>query len=124
MDTSVLVTSGSVLVKALDDKGLKVRAAVWVYNSETDAWKLWMVPDAAHSDKAAFYLQLAEIITANRDALPGFDIGLVEFKSADNPAINGLSKFIRMEGLGNARLSNNVLNGTYVPDGIVLRMAV
>ena len=62
MDKDLLVSSGTALVRVLDDNGLKPRAAMWVYNSDTDIWRLWIVPEKGVSDKAEFYRRLARII--------------------------------------------------------------
>jgi hypothetical protein len=124
VDKDLLVSSGSALVRILDENGLKPRAAIWVYNSDTETWRLWIVPEKGISDKAEFYRKLARIISDNRDKLPGFDIGYVEYKPADHPVVRGMGSFIHMEGLGSAQVTNNRLNGVYLPDGIILRMAV
>jgi|LauGreDrversion4_2_1035121.scaffolds.fasta_scaffold835758_2 hypothetical protein len=124
MDKGALVDEGTRLVKLLDDSKLKPRAAMWVYNSETDIWKLWIVPAAGIDDKLAFYRLLAQVISAHRAELPSFDISSVEFKADSHPAVKGLGAMLRMEGLGSAHFSNNRFNGFLLPDGIVLRMAV
>lgn len=124
MDTNALVSDGKKLVQWLDESKLKPRAAMWVYNSETESWKLWIVPAVQVKDKGDFYLELSKIISAHRDEIPGFDISSVEFKTDSHPAVQGLKTMFRMEGLGSAHLSNNRFNGFLLPDGIVLRMAV
>lgn len=124
MDTESLVSDGTKLVKLLDKSKVKPRAAMWVSNSETDTWRLWIVPAVEVKDKLEFYRILSDIISKNRDAFPSFDISSVEYKKDDHPAVKGLNTFIRMEGLGSAHLSNNRFNGFFLPDGIVLRMAV
>jgi hypothetical protein len=124
VDKDILVDSGTALVQLLDQNGLKPRAAMWVYNSDTVAWRLWIVPDKSLKDKAEFYRKLAAVISQNRDKLPGFDIGYVEYKSADHPVVKGMRSFIQMDGLGSVQFSNNRMNGVFLPDGIVLRMAV
>lgn len=96
---------------------------MWVYNSEVNSWKLWIVP-AGEVSKSEFFLKLSEIISAHRDELPGFDISEVEFKSDNHPAISGLKRIMRLEGIGRAHLSNNQFNGFFLPDGILMRMAI
>lgn len=124
MDQNSLVNDGSKLVELLDQSKLKPRAAMWVYNSETDSWRLWIVPSKEVKDKSEFYRILSDIISKHREEIPSFDISSVEFKLDDHPAITGLGSMIHMDGLGSAHLSNNRFNGFLLPDGIVLRMAV
>lgn len=123
MDTASLVNEGSTLVRLLDETSIKPAAAMWVSNSEDGFWRLWLVPAAPRTDKLEFFRILADVFSKNRDVLPSLDIGDIVLKERDHPAIKGLKSFFRMEGLGSARFSGNRLNGFYLPDGIVLRMA-
>jgi hypothetical protein len=123
MDQNALVRDASNLIRWLDETSVRPRAAMWVYNSETDSWKLWIVP-AGNVSKSEFFLKLSEVISAHRNDLPGFDISEVEFKADNHPAIEGLKSMMRLEGIGSAHLSNNRVNGFFLPDGILMRMAI
>lgn len=124
MDTTTLVTEGQNLIRLLDTNKVKPRGAVWVYSSDTDSWKLWIVPSVAVSDKSEFYRIISETISEHRDQMPTLDVGAIELKSAEHPAVKGLGQFLRMDGLGAATFSNNRFNGFFLPDGVVLRMAI
>ncbi len=124
MDTDVLVKEGQNLVRRLDEGKIKPKGAVWVYSSDTDSWRLWIIPSSAITDKTEFYRLVSEAISHHRDEMLGLDVSLVELKSADHPVVEGLGHFLRMEGLGAATITNNRFNGFYLPDGVVLRMAV
>lgn len=124
MDTNILVTEGQKLVAYLDQSKLRPRGAVWVYSSDSDSWKLWIVPSSEVTDKREFYRLVAQAITRHRSELPSLDVGLVEFKDANHPIVQGLGRILHMEGIGAATFSNNRLNGLLLPDGVVLRMAV
>jgi hypothetical protein len=124
MDKNILVTAGTTLINALDQEGVNPRAAVWVYNSETDSWRLWIVPSKSATDKRQFYRLVSEAITKHKDSMQGLDASDTEFVRDTHPAIQALSRMFRVEGASSVSISNNMLNGFYVPDGIVLRMAV
>lgn len=124
MDTDILVKEGQRLVHRLDEGKVKPRGAIWVYSSETENWRLWIVPSAGVTDKAEFYRLVSETISQHRDEMPSLDIGDIELKRADHPAVQGLGKVLRMDGVGAATFSNNRFNGFFLPDGVVLRMAV
>jgi hypothetical protein len=124
MDQSVLVTSGHVLVKALDAAGLPPRVAMWVHSAETDTWKLWILPPETMKDKHEFYRTIAELIAKHRSELGDLAASDVEMVSDTHPAIRGLGMFIHAPGLGSVRFSGNTFNGFYLPDGIVLRAAI
>jgi hypothetical protein len=124
MDTNVLVTTGTNLLRILDKEGLSPRAAMWVHNPEIDSWRLWVVPAKSMSDKRQFYRLVAEAISKHRTDLQGIDASDTELITDTHPAISALSKTFRVEGSSSIFISNNMLNGYYIPDGIILRMAI
>jgi hypothetical protein len=122
MDQNALVTSGHVVVRALDESGTPPPAAVWVHSPDTDTWKLWIVPDPEITDERDFYRRISEIVSKHRDQLGGIDAADTKMVDQRHPAISGLSRLLRLPGLGNAYFSGNRFNGYYLPEGIVLRM--
>ena len=124
MDQSTLVSSGQSLIRVMDETGLSPRIAMWVHNSETDAWKLWIVPPRGLDDKLEFYRTVSELIARNRDRLPGIDASDTEPVPDSHPAMKGLGRVVRVTGVGAAHFPGNLFDGFYLPDGIVLRSAL
>lgn len=124
MDTNTLVSEGQSLIRRLDEGKVNPRGTVWVYSSDSGSWRLWIVPSKAVTDKAEFYRLVSEAKSQHRDEMPTMDVSAIEFKAADHPAVQGLGKVLRMDGLGAATFTNNRFNGFFLPDGVVLRMAV
>lgn len=122
MDQEVLVSEAQALTKALDNTKVLPKAVMITLSSETGNWKIWVVPENDDINKQEFYRIIAEQIS--KIGLDNVEVGSVELRASTNPAILGLSKFLRMEGVGSAHLSNNTFNGILLPDGIVIRMAV
>ena len=54
------------LVGLMDKAGLNPRAALWVYNEDTEIWRLWIVPAPEIKEKLEFYRRLAVIVSENR----------------------------------------------------------
>lgn len=121
MDQEILVKVGHALVKAMDDAGFPPRIAMWVHNSDTDTWKLWIVPPRGFADKRDFYRRVAELVSRNRSSLTGLDVSDVEMVLDTHRAMQGIGRFLRMPGLGSVFFSGNRFNGFYLPDGIILR---
>lgn len=111
------------LTTILDREGLSPRAVLWARPSDAGSWKLWIVPALGEDDKRDFYLRVAKTFAGHQSELVGFDIGDVQFVRADHPAISGLQEFGRIDGVNEVRFSNNLLNGYFLPDAIVVRMA-
>lgn len=124
MDTDALVKEGKRLVTLLDEAGFPPRGAMLVNNTETDTWRLWIVPHQDLLDKAQFYRQVSSLIIDHQDEFSLLDAGDVDLRSADHPATQGLARFIRLDGLGDVHMGGNAFNGFYLPNGILLRMAL
>lgn len=121
MDQSALVASGQALIRALDDAGLSPRLAVWVHNSETDSWKLWIVPPKQMTDKREFYKKVAEIIAKDRVSIGGIDVSDTQMVQDTHPAVQGIGRFIHFPGVGSVTFAGNRFNNFYLPDSIILR---
>jgi hypothetical protein len=124
MDQSILVNSAQNLIKKLDKNGLKTLVAMLVHNEDIGTWKLWIVPADEKIDKFEFYRKVSEIIAKNRSLLGDLSASDVELSSKTHPAMQGIGKFLHMEGLGAVNFSGNVFDGFYLPDGIILRSAL
>ena len=124
MDPEVLVKSGQALVKAMDAAGFAPRAALWIFNPEAEDWKLWLVPPKGTVDKRDFYRRVAEIITANREDLPGIEVSDTEMIPDNHPAMVRFKVLVRAEGLTSAFFERVVMNGYLLPKCIVLRVAL
>jgi hypothetical protein len=118
------VRAAQALVQLLDEAGLPPRAALWTYTSDSDSWRLWVVPPTELKDKREFYLRLADVFAAHASEVAGLDMGEVQFIEAKHPVIQGLGRIFHAEGNGEIRFTNNMLNGYFLPDAIIIRMAV
>jgi hypothetical protein len=121
MDQSTLVSSGHALVTAMDAAGFGPRLAMWIHNTDTDTWKLWLVPPQGKENQAEFYKNIVQIVSQHRVELGDIDASDTEMVLEAHPAVQGLRKFIKVPGLGSAHFSGNRFNGYYLPDGIILR---
>lgn len=124
MDQTVLVANGQKLLDLMDSTSIRPRAAMWVHNTDTDAWRLWIVPDQQLTDRREFYRKVSELIADNKAEVPNIDAGDVEMTPDSHPAITGLSAVFGIIGKSDVHVSNNILNGYYLPDGIILRMQI
>lgn len=124
MDQNSLVSSGHALIKALDAAGLPPRIAIWVHSSDTDTWKLWIVPPDTIKDKHEFYRTIAQIIAKHRVEVGGLVVSDIEMILDSHPAMQGLGRFIYVPGLNNVHFRGNLFNGFYLPNGIILRSVI
>jgi hypothetical protein len=130
MATGTLVRSdidaGLGLIRALDAGSFGVSAALWLYNSDLDNWRMVIAYRGPKKDLEKKYLEAATISADWRNAYPDdpiLDLSKVKITSADDRLIAGLRPAIRVDGLGEVRFSHNTVNGIYVEDALIHRLA-
>jgi hypothetical protein len=108
----------------MDSEAFSPRLAMWVHNSDTESWKLWLVPPTGVRDKLEFYKRVSTIIANHRAELAGIDASDTQMVVDTHPAMQGMKSFLRAEGLTNIAFSGNLFDGFYLPEGIILRSAL
>ena len=121
MDQSRMVKSGNDLVSALDDRGVPISAALWVNSDDDGSWKLWIAPRNSIR-KRDFYGQVVDVIAHDRHRFEELEAGNTEVVSIDHPVLQNLRKFKDMPQTGPIRITNNMIGGYYMKDGILLLM--
>ncbi|MDP3896923.1 MAG: hypothetical protein Q8Q62_09630 [Mesorhizobium sp.] len=120
------VEAGLNLVHALDKKGFGVIAALWLYNSDTETWRMVIGYEGARKDLERKYLEAATISAEWRKQHPDepiLDLSSVRITSADDSLLVGLKPVVRVDGIGEIRFSRNMVNGIYVEDSLIHRLA-
>ena len=130
MASSALVRSeieeGMNLVRALDESDFGLVAALWVYDSDLDRWRMTVAYDGPQRDIKAKRLQAAEIAHIWRNSHPSepfLELGWVTVTSSEDRLVTGLRPLAPMDGVGERRIRNRVVNGIYVEDALIHRMA-
>ena len=127
MDSAALVNgfdaeAGREAVEAFDRAHLKVNAALWLYLSESQVWRLVIAAPLYDSGgpKEA-YTRVSEILTeaSLSERLPLSRISIV---SPQHPLISLFRGNLKVPGIGGVRFMRNVLNGTLIEDAYIYRM--
>jgi hypothetical protein len=126
LDTVELVNadieSGRRLVEALDRDGYDLAAAFWFYEPNAERWRLKIVPHRKVSGDPRD--ELIRIVRANNSLGGGkVNTGALEVVSKDAPLVQALGRIARVSGIGYVRLKQNAVNGIYIDDALVYRMA-
>ena len=120
------IDAGLQLVKALDEGGFGVAAALWLYSSDPESWKFVIATDAKPEALEKKYLEAATIASkwrAQNPDRPILDLSSVRIVSVNDPLIKGLRPILRVDGLSEVRFSHNMINGIYVEDALIHRLA-
>ena len=110
------IEAGRDLVRALDQAGVPIVGAFWLYVADIESWKLLIVTRQAERGARDLYHKAIE-------QKSDLDLTKVQFVPPSTPVFKALSGAMRIEGLANMRLTKNMLNGVYVDDALVYRLA-
>jgi hypothetical protein len=127
MAETVLVNSdieaGQELVRLLDETGFPVTAAAWIYFPDVEEWRLIIrSPKAARNLQEAF-LEIARAMDAKGDLRNRLDLARVKLVPPSDRMLEAMGKAVRISGLSTVRFSRNVVNGIYIDDALIYRLA-
>ncbi len=129
MAAPVLVTddvaAGIKLIRVLHERGFAVAAAAWIYYTESEDWRLVLGTPRAELDLTAAYLDLINWLKSMPDLERRIGSERVKLVSPDDPTLGALAKNIRINrnGRDTVRLSHDTVNGIYIDDAVVYRLA-
>jgi len=117
-------------IRLMDEAGAAPKAVLWVYNPDSDNWRLWVVPSRIPGVETGpqgpnllqFYGFVAPLVVQHRRDLGGLDPGDIHMVESGHPAVVALSRFVDTSGETPVRMSNNMLDGYFLPDAVILRL--
>ena len=118
------ITQGENLIRVLDKEGFPVTAALWLYSSDDESWKLVIASPEGKVQIQKKYLDVATIAAKYRNEDCNIlDLNRISIIDDGEPFIAALKLAIRADGINQIRFSNNVINGIFVEDALIYRMA-
>lgn len=116
------VAAGHNLIEALDAAGFPVKAAFWLYDSDTDKWTLWVGTPRAAKDLQRAYMRVGEILSAVPDRKV-LELPQIRLVSPDDPTVRAMGSLVSVKGISDVRLRSNVADGIYIEDALIYRTA-
>jgi hypothetical protein len=121
------VNSGKALLATLDKSRLPVKAALWLYTSENEQWRLILGiarVDAIGARETYRLVQsaLQEVPPENRISMSDITV-----MSPNSPLLRNLASAISTDpapAIAGLRFSNNMVNNTFIEDAYVYRLNV
>ncbi len=123
--TEAMVRAGAQLTRKLDELRWPVLASLWLYQSESNQWKLIIASPAVTTDGPKKSYEKIQAALANTPdaagALTLSDIGVTDPK---DPLILLLRAAIKTEPtVSGIRFTRNVINGRFIEDAYIYRMS-
>lgn len=121
--TEAMIEAGAQLTSKLDEIGLPVTAAFWLYVTDLNEWRLvFASPEVSSNGSRAVYEKIRRAVAE----LSGEGIALSNIGVLDPDAdLVRLLKFAVRTGPGvnRIRFSKNVINGHFIDDALIYRAA-
>lgn len=127
MDKPTLVENdykaGEALVRALDQAGVKVQAAFWLYLPESDEWRLYLaLPEVAQRGPREAYERIQTILEQLQ--LEGLSLPNISAVAPDDNLVKLLRSAIKTgPGITGIRLRGNVIDSVLIEDAYIYRVA-
>jgi hypothetical protein len=112
---------GEKLLRLLQKRQFPFRAALWLYMSEAEEWRLFLaVPKARKEGKMKFYKKLQSAVS-KEPGLPSFlELAVVDAK---DPLAYSLGRADQVGNIKGHQFSRGTINGRYFADAYVYRLA-
>ncbi|MBN2024575.1 MAG: hypothetical protein JW809_17480 [Pirellulales bacterium] len=114
---------GAELIRRLDRADFGVHAALWLFRTEEEQWRLMIAtPRFDEEGPKRAYRRLQRVLRTSKPSLELslLQIGLV---SPEDPLIKTLGLAVKTgDGISQIRFSRNTINGVYIPDALIYRV--
>jgi hypothetical protein len=122
--TGEMVSAGEELVSRLAKTGFVVSAALWLYLSESEAWRFFIVnPEVETEGWKKAYKKVQSVIGKIPEEQPKIALKDISIVDSKDPLISPLKAALKREAPGAAgvRFSRTVLNGVFIDDAYIYR---
>src|SRR5262249_42090448 len=115
--TEEMLKSGEKVLQLLRKRRFPFRAALWIYLSEAEEWRLFLaVPRARAQGPKKLYTRLQAILAQATDLLPLSALAIVDAK---DPLMYAMGPGIEVGDATGRRFSSGTINGRYFESAYV-----
>lgn len=121
--TDEMIEAGKSVVEDLDRRQFLVDAALWFYLAERNQWRLLVASPEVHLDgpRKAYKRLLQSLRNATVHGVSLDDVAVLDTR---DPLIQLLRVALRTDrSIGGVRFSKNTINGQFIEDAYIYRMA-
>jgi len=119
--TEEMRKAGENLVRLLDKHRFAIRAAFWFYLADQAEWRLYLaMPEARAIGPKKLYKKLQSVLARETDVPPLSMLVVVDTK---DPLVQLLGVALKVDGVGGVRFSRNTINGRFIEDAYIYRLA-
>jgi len=123
--TGVMIEAGAELTAKLDETGLPLTAALWLFMPDLNEWRLLFAsPEVTTKGPREVYERIQRAISQLGDKASAVPLSMVGLIDADADLVRLLKLAIRTgPGIHRIRFSKNVIDGHFIDDALIYRAA-
>ncbi len=122
--TEAMIEGGSLLTEKLDEMGLPVAAAMWLFVSEINEWRLLFAsPELPTGGPQAVYRRIAEARQALEDKAAATPMSVIGLLNPNDQLVQLFqAAFQGSAGVSRVRFSENSIDGHFIEDALIYRI--
>ena len=122
--TDEMIEAGAELIRRLDAADFELKAGLWLYMEEPNAWRLILAsPIVTRDGPSKAYQRIQSVMSKKREDRKVLSLAHISAVEPDKPIVALLRKAVKTgNGISGVRFSRNAVNGQYIEDSYIYRM--
>lgn len=122
--TDDMVETGDELLRKLDESGLPIQAAFWMFMPEINEWRLLIAsPEVSAKGPLSVYERIRVALEQMGEKALAAPLSMIGLLDADAELVRLFRSFQKVrQGVGRLRLSKNAINGHFIDDALIYRV--
>jgi hypothetical protein len=123
--TDAMVEAGAELTRKLNESGMHTTAALWLFDPEINEWRLLFAsPEVSAEGPRKVYERIDSALEELGDKASAAPFSVIRLLDPNAELVQLLKTAIRTgSGVGPIRFSKNVINGHFIDDALIYRIA-
>ena len=117
------IDAGMELLRILDAKDFPITGAAWIYFPDIEEWRLVIRTPRAEQNLQSALLDIALAMDEAGDLRSRLDLSRMKLVPPGDRMLQAIGSVVRATGLSSIRFSNNLINGIYIDDALIYRLA-
>jgi hypothetical protein len=121
--TGVMIDAGAELTAKLDESGLPITTALWLFVPDLNEWRLLFAsPEVATKGPRDVYEKIRKVVSQLGEKASAVPLSIIGVMDADADLVRLLKVAIQTgPGINRIRFSKNVINGHFIDDALIYR---
>lgn len=122
--TEAMIDAGAEVTRKLDETGLRSSAALWLFLTENNEWRLFIaLPEVSSQGPRQIYEHIRVILEDLGDRASAAPLSVIGLLDPDDALIRLLRIAIRTgPEINRIRFSKNAINGHFIEDALIYRV--